>query len=227
MKKIFPLFFIICVSCQNNSNPENTCSFHQIDSSTNTTILTDSSSIQKDTIPLKNQKDKNGRKQGLWDYYDRGIVKGFQTYKNDILNGPFKYWINNEEQMTVGNYMNGKREGYIKGYYLYSKRELSIVTFYKNDTQLWYGFPHAEEYYFPVKQFTINSDSVYIKCPYENDVIWYEGLVVKKKPVGIHKMYFPNGKLKFEVNWALKTVREFDSTGTFKSEKKKEGMSGW
>ena len=81
--------------------------------------------------------------------------------------------------------------------------------------------------YFPVKSFIIESDSVYLKCPFGNDIVWYEGLVINQEPVGIHKMYYSNGELQFEVDYNLKTVKEFDSIGTLLSEKKEKYMQRW
>jgi antitoxin component YwqK of YwqJK toxin-antitoxin module len=66
--------------------------------------------IKPDT--LINQKDKQGRKQGLWkEYYPNGKVKEISTYLNDSLNGTYYSFFENGSKQTIIQYYHGKRNG--------------------------------------------------------------------------------------------------------------------
>lgn len=39
------------------------------------------------------------------------------------------------------------------------------------------------------------------------------GLFLKKQPVGLHRMYYPNGNIKFEYDYSTGIIGEFDETG--------------
>jgi hypothetical protein len=93
---------------------------------------------------------------------------------------------------------------------------------WENNRAVWHGYPAADnEYHTPIKGFIIETDrdSVLVKCPYANDTIWYVGLYVHKKPVGIHRMYYENGKPKFEHDYLTSKIKVYDITGKLIKEK--------
>jgi hypothetical protein len=176
----------------------------------------DTISVQQGQAP-KNQKDKEGRKQGVWDYYERGVLAGYETYEHGVLDGPRKAWVNSPAQMLIGQYVKGLKAGLWK--HVDNDTNLVMVISYKSGEEIWWGFPYADHnYHSPIKGFNIKSDSVLVQCPYENDTTWYEGLFINKRPVGIHKMYHPNGKLKFEHNYITGKIKLYDTDGKFQRE---------
>ena len=110
------------------------------------------------------------------------------------------------------------------------RNSLRSVSFYRNDTLTWQGFPAAgRDFIIPIKEFHINEDSTYVKAPYINGNTWYEGsfrLVPdtlykgRKMPCeyGIHKVYHLNGKLKALIDFTKDSITEYDSNGVLKYE---------
>lgn len=175
------------------------------------------SAVAKTSSTVKNKKDKQGRKQGVWDFKQNGYIKGYETYLNDTLHGKFNQWINGPEQIATGQYIHGLKDGLWKWY---DKTELLMVVKYELGKELWSGYPLADTAYStPIKGFGLNSDSILIECPYSNGKIWYRGLYINKKPVGIHYIYYPNGKLRFEHDYATARVKVYDKNGKFLLEK--------
>ena len=179
-------------------------------------------SSQQDSSNTLNQKDKYGLKQGKWTKIWRNKIIESAHYKNDTLHG---YFISRENGGGYeGNYVKGRREGLFFHWYSY-KKSLLAVTNYQNDIALWSGYPAADERrLFPVKGFHIYKDSLFIRAPYENGKIWYEGNFCLKPDTynngrlmtyayGTHKIYFRNGKTKGIVDYDNETIREFDSLG--------------
>lgn len=171
---------------------------------------TDTDSVKK----ISNITDKHGFKQGTWIKKNwKGVIISIENYTNDTLNG---YWYSWNGMQREGRYKNGKREGYFRTYYGDMKDEkVMSVEFYLNDTLEWIGFPAADEkHIIPNKGFGIRDDSTYVKAPYLNGNIWYEGLFIKYgTPVGIHKVFRRNGKLKAIVNYSDSTIKTYDSLG--------------
>jgi hypothetical protein len=98
MRPILILLSILLLAC-NSNHPSN-----------DIISIKDSSISKKDTLnlvsqnELKNQKDSNGWKQGVWGHKERGHITGYETYTNDTLNGKFRYWINYPDQIVEGQY---------------------------------------------------------------------------------------------------------------------------
>ena len=177
-----------------------------------------SNASAKTPSTVKNKKDKQGRKQGVWDVKQNGYLKGYETYLNDTLHGKFNHWINYEGQIIKGQYTHGLEDGLWKSYE--NKTDLVMVVKYKQGKELWMGFPLADTAYStPMKGFAVYSDSILIECPYDNGKIWYRGLYINKKPVGIHYMYYPNGKLRYEHDYATARIKVYDKNGKFLLEK--------
>ena len=165
-----------------------------------------------ESVYQRNYRDTNGWKQGVWDIYKNGVLKGFETYSNDTLDGLAESWINYPGQRIRGSYEHGSKTGCWM--HFENDSNLVMVVSYENDNAIWTGFPLADyNYPKPVKGFSIESDSVLIECPHANNVIWYRGLFLKKKPVGLHRMYYPNGNIKFECDYSTGRTKQFDVNG--------------
>lgn len=163
-------------------------------------------------VVQRNYRDQNGLKQGIWDFKENGHLKGFETYTNDTLDGAFRHWINYPGGIYEGSYKKGLKNGICKTYE--NDTILVMVHKYRQGESLWAGYPSVDNHFdAPVKGFDIESDSVLIECPYSNDTIWYKGVFIKKEPVGIHRMYYPNGRLKFVHNYNTGKVKAYNSQG--------------
>lgn len=186
-----------------------------------------SSQIASDLMPgkidntKKNSYDADHLKQGEWDIVINKKIKGYQTFKNDTLHGPSRQWINYPDQIMTQEFHKGIEHGLRK---YFEGKSLTMVVKFDMGKQLWTAFPSVDaQFPKPVKGGSVSLDSAYIECPYSNDTIWYRGLYLKHKPVGIHKMYYPNGKPRFEYNYSTSKIKTFDSTGGLISDKKDDG----
>jgi antitoxin component YwqK of YwqJK toxin-antitoxin module len=184
--------------------------------------------LKKVDSAQRNFYDANHLKQGVWDLVVNNKIKGYQTFKNDTLHGPSRQWINYPEQIMTQEFYKGVEHGFRK---YYEGKSLNMVVKYDMGKDLWAAFPSVDaQFPKPIKGMTVNRDSVYIECKYANDTIWYKGLFLKNKViskkeigVGIHKMYFPNGRPRFEYNYSTLKIKTFDSTGKLISDKKDDG----
>jgi len=210
------LILFLFVSCdRNNSSNKKNIASHSIKSDR----IKHQLAINSNNI---NQRDKNNLKQGTWQVIKNGKIKGFETYKNDTLNGIYSYWLNYPGQYHTGNYSNGKKNGFLK---IYEDSSLTAIVKYNKGTQEYMGFLGDSQYPKPIKGFGMTLDSILVNCPYDNDTIWYSGLFLHKKPVGIHKTYFPNGQLKFEYDYQTLKIKAFDKNGKLIYTKKDDGKS--
>jgi uncharacterized protein len=82
-----------------------------------------------------------GQKHGLWVAYN-GRVQYKQTYKNDLLDGPYEYYYESGVLWTTGNYKDGKHEGLWKSYFStgklvkiihYEKGNVRYIKYYDED----------------------------------------------------------------------------------------------
>lgn len=99
---------------------------------------------------------------------------------------------------------SGLRQGYwITGNDKIAKK----VSYQVNDTGMWVISPlecFSRNEPRPVKGYMLNgacshSDSIFVLCPFNNEnKIFYSGLFIKACPAGVHRVYYPNGKIKFE-----------------------------
>lgn len=165
-----------------------------------------------------NFRDANGLKQGHWIKKWRGRLVEDYMYVNDTLHGPY------ELDHGEGYYKNGKKEGFEYLYYG-EKESLLGVNYYENGAHIWSGCPTAgRAYVIPVKEFQISKDSTYVKAPYINGQLWYEGSfcllpdktnngLLMPHRYGIHKVYHMNGKIKGIIDNSKETIQEFDSLG--------------
>ncbi|MCK7554594.1 hypothetical protein MKQ70_06070 [Chitinophaga sedimenti] len=57
---------------------------------------------------------KSGRKEGVWIKYSTGGTKlAEETYKNNVLNGPAKYYFNNGKLMSSGSFVATDIDGQV------------------------------------------------------------------------------------------------------------------
>ncbi len=179
---------------------------------------------KKPFISKINHIDSNGLKQGMWiSRSNKNRIKHIETFLNDTLNG---YWFEESNGFQKeGYYEKGLKQGYFWCYRLNHNRfnksaynfNIYQEFFYKNDTISWMALPEKEMgYLVPLDDYiTSNLDSVYAKGVYRNGSVWFEGAYINKNHVGIHRVYFPNGKLHGEIDYDKNTVIEFDSLGNF------------
>ena len=211
-------FFLLLFGC---GNPQT--EYEKIITPNSTAAKIDSSKIIVEEIPDSNYRDKNGLKQGKWITYNKGKLCDIKTYRNDTLNGYFKEnpsggCILEQAYFKIGNYLDGKLNGYIKTFDKFSK-EPKFLEYYENGTRVWLMFPSADIEimdYKLIKGIIISEIfySVYVKAPYNNENIWYEGKVIKPNTrIGTHNIYFQSGKLKFEVNYSKQTIKQFTEEG--------------
>jgi len=154
-----------------------------------------------------NYTDENGLKQGKWEeigWKDR--VVGFQFYLNDTLHGP---WESTHGITTVcGDYEYGIKVGYEKYYFneVTDSNNVSLL-YYENGEPIWGVHPKSEQGLLILSpKSSIYRDSVYMKAPFSDGALWYEGLFVHDKPQGTHKVYYPNGALHGWVDYTLSLI---------------------
>jgi|GEM_PF-2109862 len=164
----------------------------------------------------KNYTDDKGLRQGKFDLYEDDKLLGFETYKNDKLNGPFEKY-RNASTLVTGTYTDGKLDGYWK---LRERNLLRMVVFYSMGEEIWSGFPLTDRNrYKATKGFGIcTEDTVMVECPHTNNKLWYSGLFINKKAVGIHKIYYPTGTIQFVCDYTRHNVQSFYENGKLKEE---------
>jgi len=178
----------------NPNDPEELTTLHQHDSikmygswpllkeSVNSRIKNNFDSTQKSVI-------SKTLKQGeiITRNQDNSIV-AIKNYANDTLDG---YYFSYEGMQKDGFYRKGKKDGYFRTYYDDKKDEkVMLIAHYKHDTLMWYAHPASDEQYiYNPKGFDSPFDSIYIKVPFVNGEIWYEGLFINNKEVGLHTIY--------------------------------------
>ena len=161
----------------------------------------------------KNFTDANGLKQGLWE--ERGwknTLVSRVSYVNDVPHGPY---IISDNYYKVGTYNYGKKQGLERWTYTLDKPDNDVVVLYfEHDSILWQAHPMADAgQLIPVKGIRTYTDSVFVNVPFYNGKTWYQGLFIRDKPKGIHKIYSPNGVLQGRVNYELFQAESYDSLG--------------
>jgi len=59
-----------------------------------------------------NQRDKNGKRHGLWEeYYSNGIISSKGEYKNGRQHGPWERYHSNGQLSFKGEFKKGKSIG--------------------------------------------------------------------------------------------------------------------
>lgn len=205
------LFIIVAAGCSNGSNVDtNLKTINNKFVKAKLDTPNSYSEIKQEKERL-NYTDTNNLKQGKWietGYKDKVI--SIKHYKDNILNG---YFFELKGMQRDGYFINGKRNGFFRTYYDNIEDEkVMLLTLYKNDSILWHVHPAADEdYLIPIKGIRVFKDSIYVSAPYTNGKIWYEGLFIKSKYKGIHKIHSKNGNLKATVDHDNKIISFFGS----------------
>lgn len=140
-----------------------------------------------------NFTDEKGLKQGFWKIIDS---------------------INNEIREVY--YKDNELDSISKKFHFSQKNKLLSLAFFQNGKMQWSVMPeyfnNTHPHYtkaFALKGFIIYEDSVYVKVPYENGKIWFEGTYIQVYnyktglPSGVLKSYFKNGEINTIENWKL------------------------
>lgn len=168
---------------------------------------------------------KEGKPDGLWKtYYVDGVIKSIGIRKNGFLDSVWVFY--NEEGLIREkiNYLNGKKNGY---YYSFNflKNNDSITVSYLEKEDLYSNNTRngISNYYFPngVIQFSVNYidgkrqgySKEYDKLGNLITVIQYQnGREIDRSRInrmqdsvkyGVWKDFYPNGKIKSEMNYAF------------------------
>ncbi|MFM7021593.1 MAG: toxin-antitoxin system YwqK family antitoxin [Flavobacteriales bacterium] len=157
-----------------------------------------------------NVTDANNLKQGHWVYFNRDkklpdykddqkVEEG--DYQDDMKNGKWTHYFNNDKVKDVITYVSNRPNGYAIFYYPNgNKREEGI---WKNNR--WIG-----EYKYYYENGQIASDWKYNnqgtrtgvqKYYHENGKLMIEGEWIDGKETGVIKEYYDNGELKSEKNY--------------------------
>lgn len=187
----------------------------------NTELELDSNSVDTNEVAEQdtatNFKDAQGRKQGKWVTFLYGKPWKVDFYKNNKLHGQCYEYLANGEVMRT-DYINGKRYGYFLHYHPDSI-VADFVSYYENDTFIWFAFPvELKRYFVPIKGFVSSADSVYIKIPYTSGLLFYEGMIQADAEqnglaVGIHKLYYETGQLNAWVNYEEDSIIVYSKNG--------------
>lgn len=213
------------LGCSESKNPSDK-HIHEIRSTIESESVNDTlislNAVVLDSLPERtNHIDTNGLRQGKWIRKWKGHIIDIKNYKNDTLHGLYQHLDGIPYEV---NYVMGKKEGFSYSYYLNPKRIL-MVNYYENDSNIWGGFPAANENFLtPVKHFRTNRDSIYIRAPYENGSLWYEGYFCLRPSemnmgrlmtycYGEHRIYHRNGRLRGIVDYTNESIQEYDSLG--------------
>lgn len=115
---------------------------------------------------------KDDKKDGIWEYYrEDGTLEGKVTYKNDEANGKYvAYFENGKTLYSDGTYINGKKNGIEKEYYMSGK-------------------VYMKRNYIDNK---LNEAIIYY---YENGKVLLKGHLNTNTPYGDWEFYDKNGKL--------------------------------
>jgi antitoxin component YwqK of YwqJK toxin-antitoxin module len=102
----------------------------------------------------KNQYNKEGNKEGYWEYYlATGKLHSKGNYINGLRDGLWTSYYDEERLDCIANFKNGKREGYTEGYF-YAKEKLAYKGHLSNNEEIGYwefynlnGELSSKEYY--------------------------------------------------------------------------------
>lgn len=221
IRLIYTLFFCLLITACNEVNKP----VEPVVERLKNEVFADSSRNNRAFVSRLNSIDSLGYRQGTWITKNTdNEIKETHHYLNDTLNG---YWYENHHGFTQrGYYENGLRQGFFWTIRTgdYDRLDVSLATnllvytviFYQNDTAMWLMSPETDiGRLVPVRGPYSELDSVYTEAEYLNGTRWYEGSFSQGRRVGIHKIYFPNGKLFGTVNYETGIVMEYDSLGHF------------
>ncbi|MEM2144090.1 MAG: hypothetical protein QW279_01920, partial [Candidatus Jordarchaeaceae archaeon] len=194
----------------------------------------------RDTLVAKGPVDENFKRNGKWEeYYTDGSLKSTGEYKNGKKEGEWKYFFRNGNIEQIGKYLQGLPHGKWIWYYenaavlreeifVKGKREGEFFEFSeKGDTILKGYFINDKEEDFWVYQLNdYREEGKYQEG--RKTGIWkaynkhtgkliFIGEYVDGLENGIHKYFYPDGKIKEEGNYSLGikqgTWKKYDEEG--------------
>jgi antitoxin component YwqK of YwqJK toxin-antitoxin module len=127
-------------------------------------------------LEQKGKYDKKGREQGIWKwYYENGKIWREENYINGKREGQLTDYDEEGKIILQGNYVDNKKEGL----WNYETADYKEIGNYSNDEpdSLW------KSYYMPSK------------------IKRFEGRFLGGDPVGIHTLYYANGKKMYTGNY--------------------------
>lgn len=213
IRTVIPLISLLVLGCKYSSTTERHTPQWITDKSAQT--------AQEDSIPLVkefpidysdslNYVDEQGWKQGphiAKNEWGKVILEA--TYKNDTIVGYYRYW---DGMQKDGYYENGKKHGNFNWYY--NNGSILLISHWEHDSIIWHAPYIANQFQgYPVKDLTMEVDSVYVEVPHPNGKIWYRGLFVNNKEVGIHETWYDFGVQHGILDYNTRKFTEFDSTG--------------
>jgi antitoxin component YwqK of YwqJK toxin-antitoxin module len=143
----------------------------------------------------------DGKREGLKEYYESGVLKSEATYKNDEFEGQATTYYKNSNIESTCYFRNGKREGIERNYY--ESGELRSEIPFVNGLRKGLG----KAYY---KNGNLKSQSLLDNdmrngawsAYYENGALKQEGFMIDEvKSDGVGRMYYENGQLQIEMNY--------------------------
>jgi antitoxin component YwqK of YwqJK toxin-antitoxin module len=137
---------------------------------------------------------KEGNRIGDWEYYySEGKLEQKGKYdKKGKAQGIWKWYYESGKLLREENYVNGKREGLLTEYNEDGKTVIKVNYLDNKKEGPWVFETH--DYYEMGNYVNDEQDSVWVSYYMPGKIKRYEGKFVNGEPVGIHKMYQPNGK---------------------------------
>ena len=130
-------------------------------------------------LQLKGSYDNEGKADGEWyTCYDNGNLKMVQTFKNGVLNGPYKTYNTNGARNEEGHFVDDMLEG-------------KAQVYYKNNVLSFQGNFRNKK----LEGTKLNF--------YDNSVKKSEAVIKSEKPEGSYKTWHNNGTLGSESNYKL------------------------
>jgi antitoxin component YwqK of YwqJK toxin-antitoxin module len=171
---------------------------------------------------------KNGKLDGeSLNYHHNGIPWQSETFKDDILNGPYLDWWYSGRQKTKGEYRNAKKHGKWTHYYKDEKKHLEEFW----NKGIFCGFDNNDEYY-TGKRNLYDHDGLFMKgeVHYKNGkrngkYIGYYESTNKKNYEGTYTNGLPSGKW---IAWHENGNRRYEMHFTVTDRKSaKNGLETW
>jgi hypothetical protein len=175
--------------------------------------------IQKDddNDSTLNEVDTLGRKIGKWETEVDGEVWKTEFFKDGKLHGLQTQKLNNGEILET-KFSNGNKNG-ISQQYREGAKVASYLTIYSNNNRVFSTFPNEIlNGNFKKVIYSTELDSIDLNIRYLKGMKLYKGKVLKKSsikgvPVGIHEVFYENGKVKFQLNFEIDSLYSFDQKG--------------
>ncbi len=171
---------------------------------------------------------KEGNRIGDWEfYYSAGKLEQKGKYdKRGKAQGKWFWYYENGKILREENYVNSKREGELIDYS--EEGKITVKVNYVDNKKEGPWFYETNDYYEIGNYVNDEQDSLWTSYYMPGKIKRYEGKFFSGEPIGIHKMYQPNGKKLYVGNylngmkdgdWKFYDEQEFNYlTITYKSD---------